>query len=210
MNIQELILAGLETKFTGADKAILTRIAEKKAVGVTDESQVNSIVEGISFTDVLNFYGDYRANGAAMTAKKNAIADYEKLHNIKDGKPIEDQKPQDPQPKDDVPAWAAAMMESNKKLVEEITALKSERNAQTRAELIRTKAKEHGIPETLIPMLKIADDADLDAYMKDAKQTFANLGFAGAEPPTTSEQKIEKENESIAKMINAGTEALSK
>ena len=58
MNIQELILAGLQQKFTGVDTAILTRIAIKKAEGITDETKVNSIVEGISFSDVLNSYGD--------------------------------------------------------------------------------------------------------------------------------------------------------
>lgn len=61
MNIQELILTGLQQKFTGVDTVILTRIATKKAEGVTDEAKVNSIVEGISFSDVLNSYGDFRA-----------------------------------------------------------------------------------------------------------------------------------------------------
>ncbi len=61
MTILEQILAGLQTKFTGVDAAILTRIATKKAEGVTDETKVNSIVEGISFSDVLNSYGDFRA-----------------------------------------------------------------------------------------------------------------------------------------------------
>ena len=55
MNIQELILAGLQHKFTGVDTAVLTRIATKKAEGVTDETKVNSIVEGISFSDVLTY-----------------------------------------------------------------------------------------------------------------------------------------------------------
>ena len=36
MTILEQILAGLQQKFTGVDTAILTRIATKKAEGVTD------------------------------------------------------------------------------------------------------------------------------------------------------------------------------
>ena len=94
MNIYEQILAGLRTKFAGVDDATLQRIASKKAEGVTDESKVNSIVEGITFQDVVTNYGDFRANGASATAKKNAIADYEKQYNIKDGKPVEKPKPQ--------------------------------------------------------------------------------------------------------------------
>lgn len=80
MTILEQILAGLQQKFTGVDTAILTRIATKKAEGVTDETKVNSIVEGISFSDVLNSYGDFRAGDASKTA----VSNYEKKHNLKD------------------------------------------------------------------------------------------------------------------------------
>ena len=82
MTILEQILAGLQQKFAGVDTAILTRIATKKAEGVTDETKVNSIVEGISFSDVLNSYGDFRAGDASKTA----VSNYEKKHNLKDGK----------------------------------------------------------------------------------------------------------------------------
>ena len=71
MTILEQILAGLQQKFAGVDTAILTRIATKKAEGVTDETKVNSIVEGISFSDVLNSYGDFRAGDASKTAVTN-------------------------------------------------------------------------------------------------------------------------------------------
>ena len=53
MTILEQILAGLQQKFAGVDTAILTRIATKKAEGVTDETKVNSIVEGIGFRTCL-------------------------------------------------------------------------------------------------------------------------------------------------------------
>ena len=79
MTILEQILAGLQQKFAGVDTAILTRIATKKAEGVTDETKVNSIVEGISFSDVLNSYGDFRAGDASKTA----VSNYEKKHNLK-------------------------------------------------------------------------------------------------------------------------------
>ena len=89
MTIIEQILAGLQTKFTGVDSAILTRIANKKAEGITDASQVQTIVDGVGFSDVLNSYGDFRANGAVASA----VTNYEKKHNIKDGKPIQIEKP---------------------------------------------------------------------------------------------------------------------
>lgn len=83
MTIIEQIQAGLQRKFPGADTATLTRIATKKAEGVTDEAQVDSIVEGISLTDVMNNYGDFRAG----QAQASAVTNYEKKHGLKDGKP---------------------------------------------------------------------------------------------------------------------------
>ncbi|WP_303013837.1 hypothetical protein [uncultured Bacteroides sp.] len=209
MNIQELILAGLQQKFTGVDTAILTRIAAKKAEGVTDEAKVNSIVEGISFSDVLNSYGDFRAGDASKTA----VTNYEKKHGLKEGKPIENPNPQ-PKPgeekKDDVPAWAQAIIDSNKTLSEKLVGYEQERVQAQRNAQVSAKAKEYGIPETLVPMLNIPNDTDLDVFMKDAKQTFVNAGFQGVQVPQTAEQRIEKENHDIAVMINKGTEEINK
>ena len=115
MTILEQILAGLQQKFTGVDTATLTRIATKKAEGVTDGTQVNSIVEGISFQDVMQNYGDFRA-GQAQTS---SISNYEKKHGLKDGKaksriPNPNPKPKPgEEKKDDVPSWAQALIDSN-------------------------------------------------------------------------------------------------
>ena len=195
MTILEQILAGLQQKFTGVDTAILTRIATKKAEGVTDETKVNSIVEGISFSYVLNSYGDFRAGDASKTA----VTNYEKRHNLKDGKPIENPNP-NPKPeenKDDVPAWAQALIDSNKSLSDKLTQFETEKAQATRSQQILAKAKEYGIPENYAKRCAIKDDEDLDAYFKDLKQEFANDGFKGVIPPESAEEKIEKESESI-------------
>ena len=205
MTILEQILAGLQQKFAGVDTAILTRIATKKAEGVTDETKVNSIVEGISFSDVLNSYGDFRAGDASKTA----VTNYEKKHNLKDGKPIETTTTiKTEENKDDVPAWAQALIDSNNSLLTEVSTLKQEKAQATRQEQILAKAKEYGIPENYAKRCAIKDDEDLDAYFKDLKQEFANDGFKGVTPPESAEQKIEKENESIASMISEGTKTI--
>lgn len=211
MNIQELILAGLQTKFSGVDAAILTRIATKKAEGVTDASQVQTIVDGVGFTDVLTSYGDFRANGAVASA----VTNYEKKHNLKDGKPVETTNPNpNPQPNpnpdqsDMATIIANAVSAAVKPLSDKLAQFETEKSQATRQEQIAAKAKEYGIPETFIPMLKIADDADLDVFFKDAKQTFANNGLQGVTPPDSGEQKIVKENEAIANMINEGTKTI--
>lgn len=203
--MKEKILALLKTKFPGVDEATLIRIAEKKATGVTDESQLQPIADGVSFQDVLNSYGDFRANGAVASA----VTNYEKKHNLKDGKPIENPNP-NPNPeekKEDVPTWAQALIDSNKNLSTELSALKQEKLQATRQEQILAKAKEYGIPETLIPMLKVTDDADLDVFMKDAKQTFVNAGFAEVKSPEIGGDN-KTESEAIAGMISEGTKTI--
>ena len=205
MTILEQILAGLQTKFTGVDAAILTRIATKKAEGVTDETKVNSIVEGISFSDVLNSYGDFRAN----TAVTSAVSNYEKKHGLKDGKPIEIEKPVEKpveKPADDMATIIAnAVSAAVKPLSDKLTQFETEKAQVTRQEQILAKAKEYGIPETFAKRYAIPEDADLNTYFKDAKQELANVGFSGVTPPESAETKIEKEAESIAKMINEET-----
>lgn len=205
MTILEQILAGLQQKFAGVDTAILTRIATKKAEGVTDETKVNSIVEGISFSDVLNSYGDFRAN----TAVTSAVSNYEKKHGLKDGKPIEIEKPVEKpveKPADDMATIIAnAVSAAVKPLSDKLTQFETEKAQVTRQEQILAKAKEYGIPETFAKRYAIPEDADLNTYFKDAKQELANVGFSGVTPPESAETKIEKEAESIAKMINEET-----
>lgn len=211
MTILEQILAGLQQKFTGVDTAILTRIATKKAEGVTDDTKVNSIVEGISFSDVLNSYGDFRAGDATRTS----VLNYEKRYNLKDGKPIENPNPNpnpNPKPEDKTDDMATiianAVNAAVKPLSDKLAQFETEKLQATRQEQIMAKAKEYGIPETFAKRYAIPDDADLDTYFKDAKQELANVGFSGVTPPESAETKIEKEAESIAKMIDEGTNAI--
>ena len=209
MTILEQILAGLQLKFTGVDTAILTRIATKKAEGVTDETKVNSIVEGIGFSDMLNSYGDFRAGDASKTA----VTNYEKRHNLKDGKPVEttttttQQQTTEQQP-DMAKIIADAVSAAVKPLSDKIAQFETEKSQATRQEQILAKAKEYGIPENYAKRCAIKDDEDLDAYFKDLKQEFANDGFKGVVPPESAEEKIEKESESIAKMIDEGTKTI--
>lgn len=205
MTIIEKILAGLQTKFPGVETAILSRIANRKGEGVTDENAVNSIVEGITFQDVLTSYGDFRAGDATITA----VRGYEKKHNLKDGKPIESPQPQ-PQPKEEPDIAAivkAAVDNAVKPYADKLNQFETERNQATRQQQILAKAKEHGIPESLVSMLNIADDADLDAYMKDAKQTFINAGLSEVKPPHQGGSP-KTENEEIAGMISARTKEI--
>ena len=206
------LLAALKTKFVGVDDAILDRIATKKAEGLTDESQITSIVDGISFADVLTSYGDYRAGDASNSAVRN----YEKKHNLKDGKVIDQPSTEpNPQPKpDDMAAMIAnAVSAAIKPFSEEIAGFKAKEFQAQRQTAIIAKAKECGIPESQAKRYAIPDDADLDVYFTEAKQDWdeakqdlVNEGFDGTQPPESPEKVIEKEGTEFAKMINKGTE----
>lgn len=214
MNIYEQILAALKTKFQGVEDATLQRIASKKSEGVTDESKVNSIVEGISFQDVLNSYGDYRADGA----QKTAISNYEKKHNIKDGKPVEETKPQDPltdpkptpqpKPAEEVPAWAQSLIDSNKTLGEKLAAMDAKTKADIRNQQIDEVAKSFGIPEFAYKGKQIADDADLNQYFTDLKQEMQNSGFQFVKSPEEGNHEHQSEISSIAEQIEKGTKEI--
>ena len=206
--MKEKILAALKTKFVGVDEATLTRIAEKKAAGVTDESQVQTIVDGVGFSDVLNSYGDFRANSAVTSA----VTNYEKKHGLKDGKPIENPNP-NPQPNpmeqpDMAKIIADVVSAAMKPLSEKLTQFETEKSQATRQEQVLAKAKEYGIPESQAKRYSIPDDADLDAYFKDVKQELTNVGFEGVKAPESAEQKMEKESDAIAKMISEGTKEI--
>ena len=204
MTIFELILAGLQQKFAGVDTATLTRIATKKAEGVTDETKVNSIVEGISFQDVMQNYGDFRA-GQAQTS---AVSNYEKKHNLKDGKPIENPEEKKDEKKDEVPAWAQALIDSNKSLSEKLSTYEAEKAQAQRNSQISAVAKKYGIPDFMLKDRNIPENTDLDTYFKDMKQDMSNSGFQFSKAPETAEQKQEKEASEFAKMIEADTKQI--
>lgn len=211
MNIYEMILAGLQTKFQGVDAATLQRIASKKAEGVTDEGKVKDIVESVTFSDVLTNYGDFRANGASQTAKKNAIADYEKQHNLKDGKPVETQEPDRKQPID--------MSAIAKMITDGVTAgiqpvvdrlnqfdaanAKAKRDAQ-----IDEVAKSFKIPEFAYKGKAIPDDADLNKYFEGLKQEMQNAGFQFATAPNAGDGGVNDDVDSLVDTINQGTKAI--
>lgn len=211
MTIFEQILAGLQQKFSGVDTATLTRIATKKAEGVTDETKVNSIVEGISFQDVLTSYGDFRAGDARITA----VANYEKKHNLKDGKPIENPNPEPPkqEPKPDEKPDIAKLIADGiaagiKPFSDKLAAFEAKEEQAQRMAQISSVAKKYGIPDFMLKDRTIPENTDLDTYMKDVKQEMTNAGFQFNKSPETAEQKLEKETSEFAKMIENDTKQI--
>jgi len=236
MNIYEQILAKLQTKFQGADAATLQRIATKKSEGVTDESKVDEIIGSISFLDVMNNYGDFRANGASVTAKKNAIADYEKQYGLKDGKPLEagggagGEGGQGGNGGDggnggqggnggnggqqfDMQAITKMISEGVtaglKPITDRLNNMDAAAAKATRDAQIDAVAKSFKIPAFAYKGKEIPADADLNKYFMDLKQEMQNEGFQFTASPDEGGGKPKDDVDGLVDTINKGTQAIT-
>lgn len=131
--MKQTIIDLLKTKFEGVDESILSRIADTKAAkAVKTEDEANTFVEGVTLNQLLSSYGDIRSTEAQRTA----VSNYEKKHGLKDGKKVnveDDPKTLDNEDNnEDMPAWAKAVLESNKKLAEQVATMTAEKNTAAR------------------------------------------------------------------------------
>lgn len=150
--MKQKILEALKAKFVGVSDAILNRVADKLAKTVTSEEQVATAVEGTTFQQVLESYGDSRATEAQQTAVKN----YESKYGLKDGAKVEQPKPDEhhaTEPQniqtggEQQPAWVQALIESNKKLSDRLDAMEAGKTAETRKQKLNAVIDK--LPESL-------------------------------------------------------------
>jgi len=200
--MKEKLLAALKSKFEGVKEATLDRIATKKAGTVTDESQIQSIVDGVTIDTIIESESDYRASQEAKSASKKAIADYESKHKLKDGKPVEDpgQKKSDlntskskgGEGDEDVPAWAKALTEKLGSYEERLSKQEKERELTLKQKQVdkllessKIDSDEHDIYKELF---KFDSEESLEDQVKkleerflDKKQKRINKGVEGGE-----------------------------
>lgn len=153
--MKQQILTALKAKFVGVSDAILDRVATKLAQTVTTAEQVQTAVDGVTFQQVLESYGDSRATQATQTAVHN----YETKYGLKDGVKVTPPETQPPVPPvtppvtppaggaEAVPAWAQALIESNNSLKNELAQMKTDRTTETRKQQISTLIEK--LPENL-------------------------------------------------------------
>ena len=154
--MKQQILTELKAKFVGVSDAILDRVATKLAQTATTAEQVQTAVDGVTFQQVLESYGDSRATQATQTAVHN----YETKYGLKDGVKVTPPETQTPviQPvtppvtppaggAETVPAWAQALIDSNNSLKNELAQMKTARTTETRKQQISTLIEK--LPENL-------------------------------------------------------------
>ena len=201
--MKEKILVALKTKyktFGFSDKAF-DGVADYLSKTVTEESQIETAIDGVE-----GLFKGFQGDVDYVRNEKSGLQ--KQLDELK--KKIENPNPQ-PKPKeekkDDVPSWAQALIDSNKTLSEKLAGYEQERAQAQRNAQVSAKAKEYGIPETLVPMLNIPNDADLDTFMKDAKQTFVNAGLQSV-LPDSGDPKPTDDIDSIVATIDKVTKEI--
>lgn len=131
------ILDALKAKFPGVSESILGRIADKLAKTASTQEQVTAAVEGVTFQQVLESYGDSRATEAQQTA----VSNYEKKHGLREGQKVEGGAPKNELNKETTPAAGgddlasqitAAVKAAVKPLQDEIATLKTGKVTETR------------------------------------------------------------------------------
>ena len=141
--MKQQILTALKAKFVGVSDAILDRVATKLAQTVTTAEQVQTAVDGVTFQQVLESYGDSRATQATQTAVHN----YETKYGLKDGVKVTPPATPPAGGAETVPAWAQALIESNNSLKNELAQMKTARTTETRKQQISTLIEK--LPENL-------------------------------------------------------------
>ena len=163
------ILELLKPKFEGVSETILGRVADKLAKTAKPDEDVNTLIEGVTFQQILESYGDSRAT----EAQQSALANYEKKHGLKDGKSVKTEPNAEPTTEDDnVPAWAKALIDSNNSLKLELEAIKGEKTTNKRkSELDKVLNK---APEKIrqrytkdFERMSFKDDEDFNAWIGD-------------------------------------------
>lgn len=164
MTILELIKA--QCKVQGVPENHAERI--EKITGITEEKDGNIIAAVKNFKENI-----LPAIQEAENSGKTAISEYEKKHNLKDGKPVEAKKNDEPGkvelPKDLDPS-VKAMIEAQNKSIETLTGLvsgmvKSQKSISV-LETVKTKLKGK-VDDKFIE--KVAAKVNLDAEDIDAE-----------------------------------------
>lgn len=211
--MKEKLLALLIAKFAGVSKATLERIAEKKAGSVTDESQLQSIADGIDFGQIVQSEVDSKVT----ESNKKAIQNYETTHKLKDGKPVEQDPPKgDPPKPDDIAAIVAnAVKTAVEPLQQKIEGFEKKETQTGYLGKLKTSLGEKKIPESFWSKRTLTIESDeqlstvsteIETDWNSFRQEQINAGVMIDKPASSGGPSTD--GESLAKQIEAGTKEI--
>ena len=221
-------MSALKAKFTGVNADILDRIATMLAKTVTTEDQVTAAVEGVTkdYIDVIEAYGDSRATNT----QKTAVLNYERKYGLKDGvkveKPTEKATVTETKPAEggETPAWAQALIDSNRQLTERLNKMEGERTTASRkteldgiiSRLPENQRKGYqrisvdALTDEEFNTLKTEVTAEVEAIVKDTgarsavfgRPTNGNLGKPATGAPGNVQMATEAEAQAVVDKLN--------
>lgn len=220
--MKQKILEALKAKFPGGNANVLNRIADKLAKTVTTDEQVTTAIAGVTkgFIEIIESYGDSRATEAQQTA----VQTYETKYGLKDGQKIDNgggsqggqqggtQTVQTQSAGvEQVPAWAQALIESNKTITERLNKMDGDRTTATRKQQLSTIIEK--LPENLrkayerTPIDGLTDErfntlvgeitTEVDGIVNDTRAKGAVFGRPAAQNGGSSSQGNELTKEQI-------------
>lgn len=169
----EKILKELKTKYAnlGLSETILKAKAKQIEKAVKTEEEITDAVAGVE--DDLAIFQSFADQNRTLAKK---IEELEKGKGADPKPEPTNPKPEDPKPAptgDEIPAWAKAIIDSNKTLTESLTAIKEKETAQTNAQKLQTKLDELKVSKTiqaLIPAgLTFENDEAIVTFATDMK-----------------------------------------
>ncbi len=187
--MKEKILAALRAKYPGTQAALLDRIADSYVNTVTDET-LETVIASDGVKNLLAFF-QTETDRRATEATRTSVANYEKQHNIKDGKPV---SAEPPKPDDDpaTPAWAKAIIKQNQDLALKVQSLEKGTATTGLMDKVKAKLAYKKIPEIFFDGKTIEKEEDVDALVakiegdyQSVKQDLVNKGVVVDVPPSS-------------------------
>lgn len=184
--MKKKIIEALQTKFPGVEARLLDSLADNLAKKVEKEEDIATLVEGVTFQQVMESYADFRAGQASETARKNAVSDYEKKYGLKDGQktdggePVKKNEPDkrsDPD-KQDEPEWVKKLndrLDRIEKLKADEDEAKVQAGYQFRLEeLLKGKNVRESFYKPVITGRRFKDEDEVAAFAETVAQSFAD------------------------------------
>lgn len=184
--MKKKVLEALQTKFPGVEARLLDSLADNLAKKVEKEEDIATLIEGVTFQQVMESYADFRAGQASETARKNAVSDYEKKYGLKDGQKAsggEPDKKDEPAKKDDPdkqnePEWVKKLNERLDR-IEKLKADEDEAKVQAGyqsklVELLKGKEVRESFYMPVITGRKFKDEDEVAAFAESVAKSFAD------------------------------------
>lgn len=196
MNLRKFILDALRKKFEDVDEKVLNRIARIAVKTVKTEEEATQFVDDSTIQQVIDLYSDSRVN--------EGVTSYEKKYGLKDGKKADegDDKTDDPDDanetgkkddgkkddkdgkgKEEIPAWAKALIDGQNRLNERLDGFEKGKVADARKSKLSELIKD--APEKLKARIEkrfaratFKDDADFDEWLDELSEEIEEAGTA--------------------------------